>query len=44
MGYDYLGDLRVIDDLVKRLRKKLKDLDSEVKIETVWGFGYKIEG
>ena len=43
-GYDYLGDLRVIDDLVKRLRKKLKDLDSEVKIETVWGFGYKIEG
>ena len=43
-GYDYLGDLRVIDDLVKRLRKKLKELDSEVKIETVWGYGYKIEG
>lgn len=43
-GYDYLGDLRVIDDLVKRLRKKLKELDSEVQIETVWGYGYKIEG
>ena len=23
-GYDYLGDLRVIDDLVKRIRKKLR--------------------
>lgn len=42
-GYDYLGDLRVIDDLVKRLRKKLNDLGSEVNIETVWGYGYKIE-
>ncbi len=42
-GYDYLGDLRVIDDLVKRLRKKLKDRQSDLKIETVWGYGYKIE-
>lgn len=41
-GYDYVGDLRVIDDLVKRLRKKLKSLGSEVQIETVWGYGYKI--
>lgn len=42
-GYDYLGDLRVIDDLVKRLRKKLSDLGSELNIATVWGYGYKIE-
>lgn len=42
-GYDYVGELRVIDDLVKRLRKKLKDLGSEVTIETVWGYGYKVE-
>lgn len=42
-GYDYLGDLRVIDDLVKRLRKKLRDNNSKVQIETVWGYGYKIE-
>ncbi|SHJ98104.1 response regulator transcription factor [Paramaledivibacter caminithermalis] len=41
-GYDYLGDLRVIDDLVKRIRKKLKALDSKLKISTVWGYGYKI--
>jgi len=42
-GYDYLGDIRVIDDLVKRLRKKLKVVGSELNIETVWGYGYKIE-
>lgn len=41
-GYDYLGDLRVIDDLVKRIRKKLKKIDSELEISTVWGYGYKI--
>ncbi len=41
-GYDYLGDLRVIDDLVKRIRRKLKQVDSCVEIETVWGYGYKI--
>ncbi len=42
-GYDYLGDIRVIDDLVKRLRKKLKTSGSDLNIETVWGYGYKIE-
>jgi len=42
-GYDFDGDSRVIDDIVKRLRKKLTSLDSTLTIETVWGFGYKIE-
>jgi len=42
-GFDYLGDIRVIDDLVKRLRKKLKTAGAEMSIETVWGYGYKIE-
>jgi len=41
-GYDYLGDLRVIDDLVKRIRKKLRKINSELEISTVWGYGYKI--
>lgn len=41
-GYEYLGDLRTIDDLVKRLRRKLKEADSSAIIETVWGYGYKI--
>jgi len=42
-GYDFEGELRVVDDLVKRLRKKLKTADSTLVIETVWGYGYKIE-
>lgn len=41
-GYDHLGDLRAVDDLVKRIRKKLKDADARTSIETVWGYGYKI--
>jgi len=43
-GYEYIGDERAIDDLVKRLRKKLVGVDSHVEIVTVWGYGYKLEG
>ncbi|KUO75267.1 MAG: two-component system response regulator [Clostridia bacterium BRH_c25] len=42
-GYDYLGDIRVIDDLVKRLRKKLAEVESVLEITTVWGYGYRID-
>lgn len=42
-GYDYIGDSRVVDDLVKRIRKKLKELKSEIEIITVWGYGYRID-
>jgi len=41
-GYDYAGDTRAIDDLVKRIRKKLSDAGSRLEIVTVWGYGYKI--
>lgn len=41
-GYEYMGDLRAVDDLVKRIRKKLKDSGALATIETVWGYGYKI--
>ncbi|MDK2823893.1 MAG: two-component system, OmpR family, response regulator CssR [Clostridia bacterium] len=43
-GYDFIGDDRVIDDLVKRIRKKLKEIDSVVEITTVWGYGYRLDG
>lgn len=43
-GYEYIGDERAIDDLVKRLRKKLSQAGSEAEIVTVWGYGYKLEG
>ncbi len=43
-GYEFIGDERAIDDLVKRLRKKLSSVNSNAEIVTVWGFGYKLEG
>jgi DNA-binding response OmpR family regulator len=42
-GYDYIGESRIIDDLVKRIRKKLEGVGSELEIITVWGYGYKID-
>lgn len=35
-------DTRVTDDLVKRLRKKLKQMNSCVQIDTVWGYGFRL--
>ncbi|RUT27763.1 response regulator transcription factor [Paenibacillus zeisoli] len=39
--FDYLGDVRVVDDLVKRLRKKLSEHAASFQIDTLWGYGYK---
>lgn len=36
------GDLRMPDDLVKRLRKKMKQQGSTATVETIWGYGYRI--
>ncbi|MDM5276425.1 response regulator transcription factor [Paenibacillus silvae] len=40
-NYDFYGEVRVVDDLVKRLRKKLVQVQATLSIDTVWGFGYK---
>ncbi len=40
--FDFDVDSRATDDVVKRLRKKLIAVQSNVKIESVWGFGFKI--
>lgn len=42
-GYDYIGDSRMIDDLVKRIRKKLKNVNSDLELTTVWGYGYRMD-
>lgn len=42
-GYDYVGEARPVDDLIKRLRKKLKTEKGSFKIKTIWGYGYKVE-
>jgi len=43
-GYDYTGDLRVVDTTVKRLRRKLRSQDpmAEELLTTVRGVGYKL--
>jgi DNA-binding response OmpR family regulator len=40
-GYEFAGDGRLIDDLVKRVRKKLEH--SSVELSTIWGYGYRID-
>ena len=39
---NWTTDTRATDDLVKRLRRKLRECNSPVKIETVWGYGFRI--
>ena len=40
-GYSEV-ETRVTDDTMKRLRKKLKEAESNVVVETIWGFGFKL--
>lgn len=37
-GDDYFGSDRVVDDLIRRLRKKV----SKLNIETIYGYGYRV--
>lgn len=41
-GYEEDVETRVTDDTIKRLRKKLREVDSHVLIETVWGYDFKL--
>ena len=36
------ANTRAADDLVKRLRRKFRAAQSPVRIETVWGYGFRI--
>lgn len=42
-NYDYFGDTRVVDTMIKTLRQKLIKDDVHFAIRTVYGVGYKIE-
>lgn len=42
-GYEYAGDGRLIDDLVKRVRKKLEQHKSSVELSTIWSYGYRVD-
>jgi len=41
-GFENEVETRATDDMIKRIRKKLSDAGSIVKIDTVWGFGFRI--
>ena len=41
-GYDFIGDPKIVDVNMRRLRSKIEDTPSDPKfIETVWGMGYR---
>jgi len=41
-GYDFIGDPKIVDVNMRRLRSKIEDNPSEPQyIETVWGTGYR---
>jgi len=40
--FDFDVDTRATDDVVKRLRKKLSAAGSTIKIDSVWGYGFKL--
>ena len=41
-GFENEVETRATDDMIKRIRKKLADSGSALKIETIWGYGFKI--
>lgn len=41
-GFDNKVETRATDDMIKRIRKKLSDADSSLKINTIWGFGFTV--
>jgi two-component system, OmpR family, response regulator len=40
--YDFDGSSNIVDVYVSQLRRKLKKLDADGVIETVWGVGYRL--
>lgn len=44
-GYDFAGDIRVVDVYIRKLREKLElDPAHPQYIQTVWGIGYRFNG
>ncbi len=41
-GYDFMGDSKIVDVNIRRLRSKIEETPSEPRfIKTVWGTGYR---
>ena len=44
-GYNYVGDFKIVDVKIRRIRQKIEDDPSNPKyIEKVWGYGYRWSG
>ena len=41
-GYNDEVETRVTDETLRRIRSKLSAADSDILIETVWGYGYRL--
>ena len=41
-GYNYVGDFKIVDVNIRRIRQKIEDDPSNPRyIEKVWGYGYR---
>ena len=41
-GYDFLGETKIVDVNIRRIRSKIEDDTKNPKVlETVWGIGYR---
>ncbi|NBI28777.1 response regulator transcription factor [Chengkuizengella marina] len=44
-GLDYVGDAKIVDVNIRRLRKKIEDDPSQpIFVKTIWGYGYQWTG
>ena len=41
-GFETQVETRVTDETLRRIRRKLSPAGSNVSVETIWGYGYKI--
>jgi DNA-binding response OmpR family regulator len=41
-NFDFDADTRAADDVIKRLRRKLETAGANIRIESVWGFGFRL--
>lgn len=42
-GYAMEVETRVTDETLRRIRRKLSAAGSNVSVQTIWGFGYKLQ-
>ncbi|RNF41206.1 response regulator transcription factor [Planococcus salinus] len=42
-GYDYTGDTRTVDTIIKRIRQKISKSAPDFSIKSIYGVGYKFE-